>query len=94
MQNTHGILDKNKIKESKTKKAKNRIKIKYRLARPPLEMIHRTNLQFFFSIHQMKELQIDDFNPWGKPGHGAPNEDSLRKRKIFMDVLPPVVLKV
>lgn len=42
----------------------------------------------------MKDLQIDDYNPWGKPGHGAPNEDTLRKRKIFMDVLPPVVLKV
>lgn len=42
----------------------------------------------------MKELQIEDYNPWGKPGHGAPNEDTLRKRKIFMDVLPPVNLKV
>jgi len=42
----------------------------------------------------MKDLQIDDYNPWGKPGHGAPNEDTLRKRKIFMEVLPPVVLKV
>ncbi|XP_065212303.1 uncharacterized protein LOC135839948 isoform X3 [Planococcus citri] len=41
----------------------------------------------------MKDLHIDDYNPWGKPGHGAPNEDTLRKRKIFMDVLPPVVLK-
>lgn len=42
----------------------------------------------------MKELQIDDYNPWGKPGHGAPNEDTLRKRKIFMEVLPPIILKV
>ncbi|XKL60897.1 hypothetical protein PGB90_007954 [Kerria lacca] len=42
---------------------------------------------------KMKDLHIDDYNPWGKPGHGAPNEDTLRKRKIFMDVLPPVVLK-
>ncbi|VVC39801.1 Hypothetical protein CINCED_3A019029 [Cinara cedri] len=30
---------------------------------------------------------VDDYYPWGKPGHGAPNEDGLRKRKIFTD--PP-----
>ncbi|XP_025422501.1 uncharacterized protein LOC112692146 isoform X2 [Sipha flava] len=30
---------------------------------------------------------IDDYNPWGKPGHGAPNDDGLRKRKIFTE--PP-----
>lgn len=42
----------------------------------------------------MKDLKIEDFNPWGKPGHGAPNEDTLRKRKIFMDVLPPIIFKV
>jgi len=30
---------------------------------------------------------VDDFYPWGKPGHGAPNDDGLRKRKIFTD--PP-----
>ncbi|CAH1726728.1 unnamed protein product [Aphis gossypii] len=30
---------------------------------------------------------VDDYYPWGKPGHGAPNDDGLRKRKIFTD--PP-----
>ncbi|XP_016663915.1 uncharacterized protein LOC100571059 isoform X3 [Acyrthosiphon pisum] len=30
---------------------------------------------------------VDDYYPWGKPGHGAPNDDGLRKRKIFAD--PP-----
>ncbi|XP_050532679.1 uncharacterized protein LOC126900785 isoform X2 [Daktulosphaira vitifoliae] len=37
---------------------------------------------------------IDDYNPWGKPGHGAPNTDGLRKRKIFTDPPSPPLQRV
>lgn len=36
---------------------------------------------------QVLSKAVDDYNPWGKPGHGAPNDDGLRKRKIFTE--PP-----
>lgn len=39
---------------------------------------------YFF---QVLSSVVDDYYPWGKPGHGAPNDDGLRKRKIFTD--PP-----
>ncbi|XP_050443501.1 uncharacterized protein LOC126847374 isoform X2 [Adelges cooleyi] len=37
---------------------------------------------------------VDDYNPWGKPGHGAPNDDGLRKRKIFQDPPSPPLKEV
>lgn len=43
-------------------------------------LIARVSFQILSSV-------VDDYYPWGKPGHGAPNDDGLRKRKIFMD--PP-----
>lgn len=38
-------------------------------------------------VFQVLSSVVDDYYPWGKPGHGAPNDDGLRKRKIFTD--PP-----
>lgn len=39
-----------------------------------------------FSFQVLSSV-VDDYYPWGKPGHGAPNDDGFRKRKIFSD--PP-----
>lgn len=43
-------------------------------------------INVFFPLQVLSSV-IDDYYPWGKPGHGAPNNDGLRKRKIFTD--PP-----
>ncbi|CAH0394952.1 unnamed protein product [Bemisia tabaci] len=40
---------------------------------------------------QLRKMLDDEPWPWGRPGAGAPNADTIRKRKVFLDSLPAIV---